>query len=430
MGSGWRRFGFSSLCALAAVAALPAGAAQLQFVEAEFDGVGGVDGLDGARAVVVSPGGEHLYAAAAQDDAVAVFARDPATGELTFVEAELDGVGGVDGLDGAEHLALSPGGETLYVVGLLDGGLAVFSRDGTTGELTFLEAHLDGVAGVNGLAGASSVAVSPDGEHVYATGRFDDALAVFDRNPANGRLTFLDVEIDGAGGVDGLAAATWVAVSPDGEHVYAAGVEDQEVAVFERSPATGLLTFVAAVADTLPDAQIDIDDHHSLAFSADGAFLYVGNHVEDPADGWIATFSRNPASGTLTAVPPVLLATAVDAGCLFGIEGDTGMAVSPDGRRFYANHPWESAVVAFDRDPATGLLAFDSALCDESIGMGSDPNAVDGLFASQGTTLSPDGRFVYVASSNLEDAVAVVAGPIFTDGFESGDTSRWSAAVP
>jgi 6-phosphogluconolactonase (cycloisomerase 2 family) len=407
----------------------PAGADSLGYVEALFDGVGGVDGLDNAHAAAVSPDGAHVYVASDADDAVAVFARDPLTGELTFVEAEFDGIGGVDGLDGTEALALSPDGAHLYAAGLLDNAVAVFSRDAGTGELTFVEAEFDGAGGVNGLAGANSVAVSPDGGHVYVAGRFDDAVAVFQRNAANGTLTFLDVEIDGAGGVDGLTDVTSVAVSPDGEHVYAASNGDQAVAIFDRGPATGLLTFVTSVSDTLPDAQIDVDDHRTLTLSPDGAHLYVANHVEDLADGWIATFERNPASGLLTPVPPVLLGDEVDA-CPLGIEGDSRVAVAADGTRAYANLTFDTSVTAFERNPATGRLTVLASVCDETIGMGGDPAAPDGLWGVQWVALDPEGRHLYAAAGNLEDAVAVLQPVVFADGFESGDTSAWTSTVP
>src|SRR3989338_7658852 len=40
------------------------------------DGVDGVDGLIGAYAVTVSPDGQHVYAAATSNDAIAIFPRD------------------------------------------------------------------------------------------------------------------------------------------------------------------------------------------------------------------------------------------------------------------------------------------------------------------------------------------------------------------
>lgn len=47
-------------------------------------------------------------------------------------------------------------------------------------------------------------------------------------------MTFAEAEMDGVGGVDGLYYAYGVAVTPDGQHVYVAGSEDNAVAVFGR----------------------------------------------------------------------------------------------------------------------------------------------------------------------------------------------------
>ncbi len=90
-----------------------------------------------------------------------------------------DGVGGVDGLFGARSVTVSPDGAHVYAAGVSDDAVAVFSRDPGTGALTFVEGLRDGGDGVAGLFGAFSVTVSPDGAHVYAAGQFDNAVAVF-----------------------------------------------------------------------------------------------------------------------------------------------------------------------------------------------------------------------------------------------------------
>ena len=89
-----------ALIALAAFAPAPAGAAEgdLTFLQSFTDGAGGVDGLLGANAVTVSPDGENVYVAGRFDHSIAVFARNPVSGVLTFQEVEKDGVAGVDGL--------------------------------------------------------------------------------------------------------------------------------------------------------------------------------------------------------------------------------------------------------------------------------------------------------------------------------------------
>ncbi len=48
---------------------------------------------------------------------------------------------------------------------------------------------------------------------------------------------------------DGLAGALSVAVSPDNKSVYAAGFDDDAVSILSRDPATGALTRGGCVAD-------------------------------------------------------------------------------------------------------------------------------------------------------------------------------------
>src|SRR5581483_4911316 len=219
----------------------------LTFVETQRDGVGGVDGLQGAHAVAISPDGAHAYVASATGDALASFSRDQATGRLTFLDAKHDGKKGVNGLDGAESLAVSPDGAHVYVPGRNDDALAVFSRDASSGLLTFVEMDRDNTAGISGLLGAKAVVVSGDGAYVYAAGSLEAAVAVFARDATTGHLTFVEVQRDGTNGVTGLSGVG--ALSVDGTSLYAAGRDADTVVAFQRDAATGRLTFVEAEED-------------------------------------------------------------------------------------------------------------------------------------------------------------------------------------
>ena len=85
-------------------------------------------------------------------------------------------------------------------------------------RLTYRGVKKDGVDGVDGLKLANSVAVSPDGKHVYVTGRDDSAVAWFSRNADTGALTYLDAIKEGDDGVvDGLYQANSATVSRDGK---------------------------------------------------------------------------------------------------------------------------------------------------------------------------------------------------------------------
>jgi DNA-binding beta-propeller fold protein YncE len=129
----------------------------LDFVQQDPLGVGGVSDA------VVSPDGAHLYVASFGEDAIAVLARDAGTGGLTPVEVLHDGVGGVDGLDGVEDVVVSPDGAHVYAAAREEDAVSVFARNAGTGALTFLAVIRQGDPGIDGLNGARSLAIGPDG---------------------------------------------------------------------------------------------------------------------------------------------------------------------------------------------------------------------------------------------------------------------------
>ena len=176
-------------------------------------------------AVAVSPNGAHVYAVIGGPPSVEVYSRNVGTGLLTLVETEMGG--------GGSSAAFSPDGKHLYVGSSGPNQLIVFSRNVTTGDLTYVETQTDGVGGVDGLLDVQGVAVSPDGAHVYATGNGDDELAIFSRNGLTGALTFL--------GTVALSNPWGVSLSPDGVYLYAGGTN---VTAWARNPGTGALSLI------------------------------------------------------------------------------------------------------------------------------------------------------------------------------------------
>jgi 6-phosphogluconolactonase (cycloisomerase 2 family) len=364
----------------------------LTFVELERDGVGGVEGLNGAEDVATSPDGAHVYVVGSNDDAVAVFARDQATGALSFVEFEMDGVGGVDGIDDPRGVTVSPDGAHVYVTGIIDDAVATFSRSPVTGALSFVDVDRDGVGGVDGLNGATGVAVSPDNLHVYVTGRGDDAVATFSRSPATGALSFVEFDQDGIGGVDGLDGADDLAASLDGAHVYVASNVDDAVATFSRNAGTGALSFVAQVKDGVGGVD-GLDGAEGVATSPSGTHVYATGFADDA----VATFSRNAATGALSFVE-------LDRDGVGGVDGldvAVGVATSLDGAHVYVGGGGDDALVTFSRDATTGALSFVELDQDGVEG-------VDGLSSPGGIAASPDGSHLYVAGIS-DDSVATFA---------------------
>ncbi len=245
----------------------------LELCESHRDGRGGVDGLRRALGVAVAPDGRTVYVAGYGDHAVAVFSRSLADGALTFVQRKNDGSGGIDGLAGAAAVAVSPDGRHVYVAGKHDHAVAVFRRDAASGKLSFVTRYKDGVAGVEGLAGIWDVKVSPDGRHVWTAGGNDDAVALFERDATTGELRWLDLSKDGVAAADGLDLVRALAVDPSGRHVYGAGYRDNAVALLFRNLAPQALNDnagAAAINTTLPVDPLlnDSDpDGHSLSIT-------------------------------------------------------------------------------------------------------------------------------------------------------------------
>jgi len=356
----------------------------LGFVEAEIDNSGGADGINGSWSVEVSPDGRHVYVVGSIGDAVAVFARDTADqGKLTFLQAYFDGSGGVDGLNKATDVAISPDNMNVYVTGRDDDALAVFTRDTVSGMLTFEEQHRDGAGGVDGLDGAYAVTVSPDNKNVYVTGENDSAVTVFARSLISGTLTFMEVHKDGVGGVTGLGVTREIVVSPDGAFVYVVNgantAGDGAVVTFSRDTTTGALTFVEAVMDDAFGTTPALSGASSVAISGDGRYLYVASRIDDA----VTVFRRDPDTGRLFFVQQ-LEATIGGTASISSLNGATALDITPDDKTVIVGSDLTDTLHVFVRNPTTGLLFLVETHVDNMAG-------VDGLEYIKAVNVSPDG---------------------------------------
>ncbi len=374
-----------------AVFARDSGTGALSLIEAHLEGIGG---LYDATAGAVSPDGLNLYLAGPDYSGIAVFARDALSGELSFVQAQPDGAG--DSAFRAESVAVSPDGRNLYVASRFSGtgAVVVFLRDGSAGELSFVEAHIDGVAGVDGLGGATSVAVSLDQRYVYATGRLDDAVAVFVRDAATGALSFSEAHFEGENGIDGLVGANSMALSPDGRHLYAGGSGDLDtggfrgaVAAFEREASGSALLFAEALFGPLDGAN-GLEGATAVTVSPEGRHVYVASSW----DGAVAVFERDSETRRLSFVE----AHFDGEGGVDGLEGAGDVILSPEGRHLYVVGYWDDAVAAFAREEDSGRLSFVEAYFDFDRGI----NAI---------ATSPDGRHLYAVDGDFNGVLTTYA---------------------
>jgi DNA-binding beta-propeller fold protein YncE len=399
-------------------------------------------GLEEAFDVAVSPDGRSVYVASI-GIGLAVFERDPATGDLR----QLDGLAGcvVEGkangacqdakaLHGAASVAVSPDGKSVYVTGVQNDGIVIFERDGTTGELR----QLNGAAGCltetgtarpggakgecqtgRQLAGAHAVAVSPDGKSVYVTARGAQAVAIFARNSAGeleqkeGKAGCISETGSAETCQDGVALSrpNDLVVSPDGKNVYVSSSgTSNAIAVFDRD-AEGNLTQKGGAAACISGTDVActpamaLEGPFGLAIDSDGKNVYVATIVES-----VVILDR-ATDGTLTQPPGAAGCISEEAkgGCRPGVAlgAPFDVAVAPDAKNVYvSSRGMTNAIAVFDRDTASGDLAQKagraacysdaSLLCEEAKAI-SSPSAV---------TVSPDGKNLYAAALS-SNAVAV-----------------------
>ena len=260
--------------------------------------------------------------------------------------------------------------------------LAVWTATAThaAGPLVLVDQERNGLGGVVDLRQPEVSALSPDGRHLYVSSPIRDDILVFARDPLTGELTFVDdtnpnIPLD-PNTLSGLA------VSPDGAFVYATLAELSRVIWLSRNPVTGLLTSAGLFQASAPSQLLD--GANEILISPDGLNLYVAASV----DGAISVFTRNPATGALT----FRASHQAEVGGVSVLAGVRGLALSPDGTSLYAVAiQINGGTVAFFTRRSDGLLIFRQRLRDNAAGM-------QGLNGANDVTVSPDGRFVYVAA--------------------------------
>ncbi|OUD11597.1 beta-propeller fold lactonase family protein [Thioflexithrix psekupsensis] len=320
---------------------------------------------------------------------------------LSLVEVQRQAQNEVLGLDGVAAVAVSPDGQHLYAASVVSSAVAVFSRDVNNGSLQFLQHFTNTDISDSGLAGASAVKVSPDGRHVYVASRTDSAVTVLTRNSTTGLLTLVEIQKDNVNQATGLAGVSALAISPDGTRVYAAGTDDSALTVFSRNADTGVLTPVLTHVSGANGVT-------NLAGITDVAVIDAGNgnwyvYTAAVQSHAVNLFVRNSGVGELVFVGSY----SQGMENISDLLGAVGLAVSPDRRFLYAAASSSNAITIFSIDIATGALTPVKSILNQT--------PVSGLRAVRHVLVSPAGGELY--ATGFDDNSLVV----FNRNSETGD---------
>ena len=384
--------------------------------------------------IAISPDGRHAYVASFGSHGIAVFKRARRTGFLEQLPRRRGCVrhrggrfcGHGRAIASPVSITLSPDGANVYVVAAGSDAISVFARNRRTGVISQLAGGRGCVSQRPGggcvvgraLNEPTSVAVSPDGAHVYVTGRrFPSGVAVFNR-AADGSLTQPAGTagcVTHRGGFDcaaarALASPEEVAVSPDSRFVLIASMRSSAVVVLAQgseglSQAEGARGCIANGGGTEGCARgRGLAGGVDLAVTRDGRNVYVASSIGDA----IAILARNRATGVLSQAPGRAGCISQGGGggrCIrgHGLDEVWSVAVSPDGRNVYGVSAKVNMLAALARNPSTGGLTQLPGKYGCFIrgrgGLFGCPEG-RGLTGAVSVTVSRNGRNVYVASED------------------------------
>lgn len=356
------------------------------FTQLLTDSVNDVDGLKGVNASAVSPDGKHLYVVSSGDFSISLFRRNITTGEATFVNIWRDDIGGVEGLDGARHLVISPDGKHVYVAAANDRTITVFSRDNSTGLLSFVEVF---DFGAQNSGAVMYLAITPDGRDIFAIAGADSsypAIGQFKRDVSTGKLSWIYVYQQETFDISRYGSFESITVSPDGKYVYV--VFNDTLSVLRLGSSNTELVLVEHETHR-SGASDGLDGPASVVVSPDGNFIYV----VDRAEHGIATYSRNASTGELDFIE-------IDVHGVNGVDGLFGAhtaVINKSGSHIFviSESLFDQYLAAFKRNSTNGTLEFVSFIEREDLIRDYRYALQDPQFIS----ISPDGAYLYISNS-------------------------------
>lgn len=238
-------------------------------------------GTSGPTSVAVDPAGRFLYVTNqyAQDNDVAGFSIDRATGKLTAIPGSPFKAG-----SGPASIAIDPSGRFAYVANLGSNNVSAYTIDAISGLLIpiYPSPFPAGSA-------PSSVTVDPSGKFVYVTNESSNDVSGYTIDPATGAITAI------AGSP--FPAGTFplsVAVDPNDRFVYVANQGSNNVSGYTINTTTGALT----VLDTSPYAA-GAGGVYSVTVDPTGGFVYVAGY------GGVFAYTINQSSNAFGPTPPI-----------------------------------------------------------------------------------------------------------------------------
>ncbi len=237
--------------------------------------------------IAIGPAGKFLYTPDAASNVVVGFTIDGTTGALSPMSGSPFPAGATP-----QQVAVTPSGQFLYTSDGNDpqGGISAYAIDSSTGNLTSIAGSpFPTTAG----GGPDGLVIDPSGKFLYAALPLLNGIAAFTIDSSTGALT----PVAGSPFFPTLSNGAYpilysIALSPNGQFLYAQADIHAAIYGFTVDPSTGALT---SMSDS-PFSTIFITAMGNLVVDPSGNFLYVGETLNDS----FFYLTIDPTTGALT----------------------------------------------------------------------------------------------------------------------------------
>lgn len=331
----------------------------------------GVTALDEPNRLAAHPSSEYVFVASRISDTVSVFKVNDLN--LSLVGSARDGRLGVDGLNGAVALAVSPDGRFVYVTGFYDGAIAVFEFNEESETLTYVKNYKNGQADesgnvISGLSyfwgwGITDIKISPNGDFLYVSSNWKGG-AFFKVNKDDGTLQFL-----GAGYPGFTGGNVALAVSEDSTELAVLNVNSDVVVIYTVDPVSGQL----AQREQLKNNQNGVV---ALDYPVDVMYLnerlYVASHYSDS----ISVFEKQAGDDYQQIQVITRTSLGNDNVALSSLNGARSITIGVNNYLLHLASNLTDSITSFEIDQNSGLLThFDTSRQGESL----NSSTIDGL---------------------------------------------------
>ena len=309
-------------------------------------------GTEDPSFLAIHPNGKYLYATSEIDNfggetsgAVAAYAIDSATGELTLLSQHPSGG------TGPCHITVDATGRWVVSANYQSGSAAVFpiESDGSIGEASDVAQHVGGSGVVPERQEgphAHSVTVDPSNRFVLVADLGMDKVMIYELDGEKGRLVPASTPwVESAPG----AGPRHVDFHPDGRYVCVLNEIDLTLSSYAYDADSGGMTHVETVS-TLQGEVAEDPSTADVHFSPDGRFVYSSNRGHHS----LAIFAFDDSSGKMTFVGHE------------STRGETprGFNIHPAGKIVLVGNESSDTVVEFRRDAESGKLTATGQVVD------------------------------------------------------------------